>query len=76
MPYFHRYGGRGISVCREWKDNYEEFRKWALSHGYAENLTIDRINNNGNYEPSNCQWITASANSKKQFTDRKLAKEG
>lgn len=75
MQFFHRYGGRGISVCREWKDNYEVFRAWALANGYADNLTIDRINNNGNYEPSNCQWITASANSKKRFTDRKLAKE-
>ena len=73
--YFHRYGGRGISICQEWKDSYEDFRKWSMANGYADNLTIDRINNDGNYEPSNCQWITASENSKKQFADRRLVKE-
>ena len=75
VTYFHRYGGRGISVCQEWKESYEVFREWALANGYSDNLTIDRINNDGNYEPSNCQWITASANSKKQFVDRRLVKE-
>lgn len=59
------YGKRGISVCEEWINNYQAFKFWALLNGYVDNLTIDRINNDGNYEPSNCHWITTSENSKK-----------
>lgn len=61
-PKFHEYnnyGGRGIQVCDEWEniEGYFNFKKWALNNGYADNLTIDRINVDGNYEPSNCRWI-------------------
>jgi len=55
--YFSHYGGRGIEICKEWLTN-TNFFSWALSNGYKEGLTIDRINVNGNYEPLNCQWVT------------------
>jgi len=60
------YGGKGIRVCTEWESNYTAFKSWALSHGYTDELTIDRINPDGNYDPSNCRWITKSENSRRK----------
>ena len=54
---YQDYGGRNISVCDEW-NNFEIFYKWALNNGYSDKLSIDRINNNGNYEPLNCRWTS------------------
>lgn len=58
---YHRYGGRGITICQEWK-SFQVFRDWAFSSGFRPELQIDRINNDGNYEPSNCRWVSPITN--------------
>lgn len=68
-PKYYRYGGRGIGICNEWL-NIEGFSKWAKESGWKEGLTIDRIDNDGNYCPENCRWITTSENSRKKRTTK------
>ena len=84
------YGGRGIKICEEWNDRqiirlsnggnsskgYQAFKKWALENGYQDNLTIDRIDPNGNYEPSNCRWVTMKVQSNNLRNNVRLTYKG
>jgi len=67
------YGSRGICVCDEWFD-FAAFLEWALSNGYAPKLSIDRINNDGNYEPNNCRWVTQQAQVRNRRTKSEMEK--
>lgn len=64
------YGGRGITVCDEWKNNFKIFYDWAMQNGYSDNLTIDRIDVNGNYEPNNCRFITNKQQSRNRRNNK------
>lgn len=65
------YGARGITVCSEWMNSFSQFAEWALASGYQDNLTIDRINPDGNYEPTNCRWITIQEQQKNRRKRRR-----
>lgn len=69
---YSNYGGRGIKMCDEWKDDFTRFYEWAIQNGYSDELTIDRVNVDGNYEPNNCRWIDNKAQSNNRTTNIKI----
>jgi len=69
------YGGRGILVCNEWRD-YKNFYDWATNNGYAENLSIERADVNGNYEPNNCKWIPLKDQARNKRNNHKITFRG
>lgn len=73
---YKNYGGRGISVCDEWRNDFMTFHNWAMGSGYNDTLTIERIDVNGNYEPNNCKWITIKQQSRNKRTSAKTEYNG
>ncbi len=73
---FVDYGGRGIIVCEEWKNNFMSFYNWAIVHGYKRGLYIDRINVDGNYCPENCRWVDSFLNAQNRRPINKTNKSG
>jgi len=75
-PSFEYYGKRNISICDEWEKEFMNFYSWAMSNGYRDDLTIERINNDGNYEPSNCKWATPKEQNNNTRHNRIVEYEG
>lgn len=73
---YKHYGGRGISVCEEWKNDFMAFYNWATENGYEDTLTIDRIDINGNYCPENCRWVDQKTQSRNRRTNVFLTDNG
>jgi len=74
--FYSDYGGRGIIVCNEWEEDVVKFVEWALANGYNDKLTIDRIDNDGNYEPGNCKWSTPKEQNRNMRRNLKITVDG
>jgi hypothetical protein len=75
-PNYNHYGGRGIKVCEEWLDDFMSFYNWSMENGYSDKLTIDRTDNNGNYEPNNCRWVTQKEQNENRRANRYVDIDG
>lgn len=73
---YKNYGGRGISICDEWHDDFSAFRNWALANGYSDDLTIDRLDIDGDYTPDNCRWATRKEQNNNQRSNIRLSFDG
>ena len=73
---YQNYGGRGIAVCDEWKDDFQAFYDWSVSNGYQDGLSIDRINNDGNYSPENCRWTDRNVQNRNRRNNHKITYNG
>ena len=76
VPEYHLYGGRGVTICDEWLSDFRSFYDWAMSHGYEESLSIDRIDVNKGYSPDNCRWATAKEQSNNTRANRRFSING
>ena len=73
---YHQYGAKGIAICEEWLSDPGRFEDWSLKNGYADDLTIDRIDSSKSYCPENCRWVSSEINSKYKSTTRVLTVDG